>query len=338
MIPTTVPATAPIADLPVIHDDTPMIPTDTHTISAIDTSPAEITPSTRQILPILPGLPCRPAVLVIPGQPILVGRPYRTQPNGVHKMLTARKSVGPLPTHRLALKYSGDYSSSDHFTSDDASRYSSSDSSSMTSSDSHSDISSDSSLRHSSSDHSISDFPCDLLTSTSAGPYRKRHRSTTTSVPVASPIRGALSLVCADLSPPRKRIREIGFGVNVAYAMTWKALIKLMTEVEKYIGGLSDNIQGNVIVAEPTRLQDAICIANNFMDRNLKGYAIKNAENKRRAYTVRNNVERKGYAEDLPYFNKYIMHHKGSFTVKCGNYKRVGHMTRDCKAAVAATA
>ncbi|GKG52398.1 hypothetical protein Tco_0547273, partial [Tanacetum coccineum] len=28
--------------------------------------------------------------------------------------------------------------------------------------------------------------------------------------------------------------------------------------VEKFIGGLPDNIQLNVIVAEPTRLQDAI--------------------------------------------------------------------------------
>ncbi|GJU96621.1 hypothetical protein Tco_1321377 [Tanacetum coccineum] len=90
-------------------------------------------------------------------------------------------------------------------------------------------------------------------------------------------------------------------GVDAAYAMTWKALMKLMTErfqeltllctkmvleeedqVEKYIGGLPDNIQGNVIATEPTRLQDAVRIANNMMDQKLKGYAIKNAENKRR--------------------------------------------------------
>ncbi|GJT80264.1 hypothetical protein Tco_1054606 [Tanacetum coccineum] len=52
-------------------------------------------------------------------------------------------------------------------------------------------------------------------------------------------------------------------------------------KVEKYIGGLLDSIQGNVIVVEPVRFQDAICIANNLMDQKLKGYAIKNAENKR---------------------------------------------------------
>ncbi|GJX15498.1 hypothetical protein Tco_0216330 [Tanacetum coccineum] len=96
-------------------------------------------------------------------------------------------------------------------------------------------------------------------------------------------------------------------GVDDAYAMTWKSLMKLMTEVycprneiqkietelwnltvkkedkvKKYIGGLSDSIQGNVIAAELIRLQDAIRIANNLMDQKLKGYAIKNAKNKRR--------------------------------------------------------
>ncbi|GJT39100.1 putative reverse transcriptase domain-containing protein [Tanacetum coccineum] len=48
--------------------------------------------------------------------------------------------------------------------------------------------------------------------------------------------------------------------------------------VEKFIGGLPDNIQGNVIAVEPTRLQDAVRIANNLMDQKLKGYAVKNAK------------------------------------------------------------
>ncbi|GKE35219.1 hypothetical protein Tco_1454541 [Tanacetum coccineum] len=52
--------------------------------------------------------------------------------------------------------------------------------------------------------------------------------------------------------------------------------------VKRFIGGLPDNIQGNVIAAEPIRLQDVVRIANNLMDQKLKGYATKNAENKRR--------------------------------------------------------
>ncbi|GJU30833.1 hypothetical protein Tco_1174422 [Tanacetum coccineum] len=66
-------------------------------------------------------------------------------------------------------------------------------------------------------------------------------------------------------------------GTEAAFAMSWKELMKLMTKVfqeltmmctkmvpeeedrvQKFIGALPDNIQGNVIAAEPTRLQDAV--------------------------------------------------------------------------------
>nr|GEW91072.1 hypothetical protein [Tanacetum cinerariifolium] len=52
-------------------------------------------------------------------------------------------------------------------------------------------------------------------------------------------------------------------------------------KVERFIGGLPDNIQGNVIAAEHTKLQDEIRIANNLMDQKLKGYA-RRSKNKRR--------------------------------------------------------
>nr|GFA17498.1 hypothetical protein [Tanacetum cinerariifolium] len=108
-------------------------------------------------------------------------------------------------------------------------------------------------------------------------------------------------------------------------------------QVEKFIGGLPDNIQGNVIAAEPTRLQHAVRIANNLMDKKLKGYDVKNAENKRRfdtnhkdncgqqppfkrqntrgrnaarAYTAGNN-ENRGYEGPLTYCNRCKLHHKG---------------------------
>ncbi|GKB99059.1 putative reverse transcriptase domain-containing protein, partial [Tanacetum coccineum] len=116
---------------------------------------------------------------------------------------------------------------------------------------------------------------------------------------------------------------------------------------------------GNVIAAEPTQLQDTIRIANNLMDQKLKGYA-RSAKNKRRlenntrdnrrqqpvfkrqnvrgqivtrAYTAGNN-EKKGYVESLPYCSKCKIHHAGPCTVRCGNCKRVGHMTRDCKVTI----
>ncbi|GJY34705.1 reverse transcriptase domain-containing protein [Tanacetum coccineum] len=164
---------------------------------------------------------------------------------------------------------------------------------------------------------------------------------------------------------------------EAAFSMSWRELIKLMTKrfqeltmlctkmvseeedrVEKFIGGLPDNIQGNVIVVEPTRLQDAIRIANNLMDQKLKGYAARSMDNKirhtnnqkdkrvqqppykrqnvggqnvARAYMAGNN-ERKGYVRPWPYCKKSKLHYEGQCTVRCSNYKKVRHMARDCKA------
>nr|GEW36962.1 hypothetical protein [Tanacetum cinerariifolium] len=145
-----------------------------------------------------------------------------------------------------------------------------------------------------------------------------------------------------------------------------KKVLEEEDRVEKFIRGLLDNIQGNVIAAKPTRLQDAVRIANNLMDQKLKGYAVKNAENKMRlkvnqrdncgqqppfkrpnvgghnvarAYTASNN-ERKPYNGPLPLCNKCKLHHEGPCTVRCGKCnKRVvtffecgkqGHYRSDC--------
>ncbi|GJR45809.1 putative reverse transcriptase domain-containing protein [Tanacetum coccineum] len=75
-----------------------------------------------------------------------------------------------------------------------------------------------------------------------------------------------------------------------AYTQRFQELILLCTRmvpdeedrVERFIGGLPDNIQGNVIAANPARLQDAIRIANQLMDKKVQGYAARSAENKRR--------------------------------------------------------
>nr|GEY91714.1 putative reverse transcriptase domain-containing protein [Tanacetum cinerariifolium] len=61
-----------------------------------------------------------------------------------------------------------------------------------------------------------------------------------------------------------------------------KMVLEEEDQVENFIGGLPNNIRGNVIVVDPTRLQDAVRIAKILMDQKLKGYAARNAENKRR--------------------------------------------------------
>ncbi|GJW88778.1 putative reverse transcriptase domain-containing protein [Tanacetum coccineum] len=57
-------------------------------------------------------------------------------------------------------------------------------------------------------------------------------------------------------------------------------------------------------------------------------------QNVAKAYTARNN-ERRGYAGPLPYCNKYKMHHAGLCTMRCGNCKKIGHQTRDCRVVIA---
>ncbi|GJY65441.1 hypothetical protein Tco_0467679 [Tanacetum coccineum] len=115
----------------------------------------EITLSTQRS-PVASRALQRRVMILAPGHPIPHGRPYRYHPNGPVHMMTARKRVGPLPTHRLAVRNSVDYSSSDPFTSDD---------SSGTSSDSSLDDLSDSSSGHSSSDHSSLALPSGMRSS-----------------------------------------------------------------------------------------------------------------------------------------------------------------------------
>ncbi|GKG01894.1 hypothetical protein Tco_0306599, partial [Tanacetum coccineum] len=76
-----------------------------------------------------PGVHRQRAILIRPRQDIPVGRFYRTYPGGPCKALTARKMVGPLPYHRLALRYTSHHFGC--FTSGSSSDHSSSDSSSL---------------------------------------------------------------------------------------------------------------------------------------------------------------------------------------------------------------
>ncbi|GJU50600.1 putative reverse transcriptase domain-containing protein [Tanacetum coccineum] len=78
-----------------------------------------------------------------------------------------------------------------------------------------------------------------------------------------------------DLAAYTQRFQELTM-------MCTKMVLEEEDRVEKFIGGLPNNIQGNVIAAEPTRLQDDVRIANNLMDQKLKGYSMRNFENKRR--------------------------------------------------------
>ncbi|GJW55914.1 reverse transcriptase domain-containing protein, partial [Tanacetum coccineum] len=95
-----------------------------------------------------------------------------------------------------------------------------------------------------------------------------------------------LSMKNNDMATYTQRFQELTM-------MCTKMVPEEEDRVEKFVGGLLDNIQGNVISAEPTRLQDAVRIANNLMDQKLKGYANTGGQNVARAYVAGNNEEKK---------------------------------------------
>ncbi|GJX96719.1 putative reverse transcriptase domain-containing protein [Tanacetum coccineum] len=96
---------------------------------------------------------------------------------------------------------------------------------------------------------------------------------------------------------------------DVAYAMDWKALKKMMTvkycprgeikkrmfhkeseEVEKYVGGLPDMIRGNLMSYQPKTMEKAIEFANDQMDQKVL-----------------------------------------TITERCNKCKKIGHLARDCR-------
>nr|GFB81250.1 hypothetical protein [Tanacetum cinerariifolium] len=242
---------------------------------------------------------------------------------GPCKALTARKSVSPLPSYRLVLRYTSHHL--DHFTFGSSSSHSSSDHSSSGHSSSGHSLS-----RHTPLDTTIinsstpSRFihpplartPRDSSSESSVGPSRKRCMSPAATMTSSIYAMRALVLSRAGLFPPRKR--TIGTEALAAYTQRFQELTMMCTkmvleeedQVEKFIGGLHDNIQWNVIAAEPMP--------------NVGG------QNVARAYTADNN-KGKPYNRPLPLCNKSKLHHKGTCTVRCRKCNKVGHLTRDCK-------
>ncbi|GJR99521.1 putative reverse transcriptase domain-containing protein, partial [Tanacetum coccineum] len=116
-------------------------------------------------------------------------------------------------------------------------------------------------------------------------------------------------------------------GIDEAYEMPM--VPKENDKIKRFIWGLPDNIQGNVISSKLVRLQDAIRMANGLMDQKVRVYAARSAEQKRK---FDNNP--RGNRVQQPLFKR--LYHEGPCTVKCTNCKKVGHMVRDCKTVAAA--
>nr|GEV90436.1 putative reverse transcriptase domain-containing protein [Tanacetum cinerariifolium] len=135
------------------------------------------------------------------------------------------------------------------------------------------------------------------------------------------------------------------FSQEVAYAMPRKTMKQMMTA--KYCP------RGEVkkLEVELLNLKKAIEFANDQMDQKLLGIANRQAENKRKfnntsrnqqnqqPFRRNNNVaqayaagfEEKPYRETKPLCPKCNFYHDGPCRPKCTNYKRTGHIARDCR-------
>ncbi|GJS27533.1 putative reverse transcriptase domain-containing protein [Tanacetum coccineum] len=122
-------------------------------------------------------------------------------------------------------------------------------------------------------------------------------------------------------------------GHDDEYGMTWKTLRKMVTdkycprseikkmflkesiEVEKYVGGLPDMIQGSVMASKPKTMQDAIEFATELMDQKIRTFADRQAENKRKLHdNLRNN-----HTQQQPYKRKNVAR---AYTAGPGHYKK----------------
>nr|GFA22081.1 hypothetical protein [Tanacetum cinerariifolium] len=88
-----------------------------------------------------------------------------------------------------------------------------------------------------------------------------------------------------------------------------------LDKVEKYIGGVPDTIHDSVKVAKPKTMQEAIEFATELMDKRIRDAV----ENKRK------------FEGPKPLCSKCDYHHEVPCPPRCNNYKRIGHLARDCR-------
>ncbi|GJZ22958.1 putative reverse transcriptase domain-containing protein [Tanacetum coccineum] len=126
-------------------------------------------------------------------------------------------------------------------------------------------------------------------------------------------------------------------------------------KIEKYVGGLPDMIYRSVVASKPKKMQDAVEIATELMDKKIRTLAECQTESKRkfedtsrntqnqqqqnkrqntgRAYTARTG-EKKPYGGSKPLCAKCNYHHDGPCAPKCHKCNKVGHFSLDCRGTV----
>ncbi|GKA31789.1 putative reverse transcriptase domain-containing protein [Tanacetum coccineum] len=199
--------------------------------------------------------------------------------------------------------------------------------------------------------------PPSLLTSSSSPPplllpslSRKRSKSPSPSLPSSvSPSPPPIAV-----PPPPEHIKSVGDDIETMHVSLASAMQETMN-LRARVGSLE---QHDVVTQESLRIARGRNNVNyesrdefgeNRANCSPTNKVAKNASNKRkwegdhdgsssqnkghkviRAHSAETS-NKKGYAGNLPLCNKCKFYHTGPYVEKCGNCKRVGHQTRDCR-------
>ncbi|GJZ40607.1 reverse transcriptase domain-containing protein [Tanacetum coccineum] len=117
-----------------------------------------------------------------------------------------------------------------------------------------------------------------------------------------------------DLASYTQRFQELAL-------MCGRMFLEESDVVEKYVGGLPDMIQGNVMSTKPKTMEEAV---------EMQSDGSKASYNTGRAYTV-GPSEKREYSGSLPKCSKCNYHHNGPCAPKCHKCNKVGHLAQDCR-------
>ncbi|GJR71456.1 putative reverse transcriptase domain-containing protein [Tanacetum coccineum] len=140
-------------------------------------------------------------------------------------------------------------------------------------------------------------------------------------------------------------------------ALLWPNIVPTeKKKIKRYVWGLPDDIQGNVIASKPAKIGEAFRMAQELNSKKVRNKAAKAMENKRKWEATNHNYHgnnqnqphqqnkrqeivrayatwasnREGYDGRAPQCAKSKLHHYGNCSEKSGNCKCTNHQTKDC--------
>nr|GEV21707.1 putative reverse transcriptase domain-containing protein [Tanacetum cinerariifolium] len=128
--------------------------------------------------------------------------------------------------------------------------------------------------------------------------------------------------------PPKYQVKYATCTLHNNALTWWNSHKRTIGVDDRGLLELPDNIQRNVIAANPARLQDVIRLVNQLMDKKLQGYAARSAENKRRMES--NPRDNRGQQPPFKRQNTTGQNVARAYMARNNERKGPGHFKKDC--------